>query len=90
MSIKVVIAMEIKDFDVWNGVFSNEHSQNARKEAGIDVEANQGLDNPNQVVLIGSAPSKETLMGFFSSPAQQKRMQNAGVQSKPTITFLKG
>ena len=90
MSIKVIISMEVEDFDVWNGVFSNEHSQNARKEVGIEVEANQDLDNPNQVVLIGCAPSKEGLMAFFSSSAQQKRMQNAGVQSKPDVTFLKG
>ena len=90
MSIKVVIFLEVKDFEVFSNTFNSDGARNARQEAGIEAEIHQGLDNPNQSVAIATAPSKEEFSAFFTSPAQQERMQSAGVQGPPIITFLKG
>ena len=90
MSIKVVIFLEVGDFEVFSNGFYSDAARNARQEAGIKAEVHQGLDNPNQAVAIATAPSKEEFSAFFASPAQQERMQSAGVQSPPVITFLKG
>ena len=90
MSIKVVIFLEVGDFEVFSNGFYSDAARNARQEAGIKAEVHQGLDNPNQAGAIATAPSKEEFSAFFASPAQQERMQSAGVQSPPVITFLKG
>ena len=90
MSIKVVIFLEVGDFEVFSNGFYSDAARNARQEAGIKAEVHQGLDNPNQAVAIATAPSKEEFSAFFASPAQQQRMQSAGVQGPPVITFLKG
>ena len=90
MSIIVVIFLEVGDFEVFSNGFYSDAARNARQEAGIKAEVHQGLDNPNQAVAIATAPSKEEFSAFFASPAQQERMQSAGVQSPPVITFLKG
>ena len=46
------------------------------------------IDNPTNVVVIGTAASKEAFLGFFSTPEQAERMKSEGVVSKPTVTFL--
>jgi len=88
MSIKVVISMEIADFDSLSSIFNSDEAKNARKEVGIIAELHKNLDNPNNIVIISTAPSKEAFGAFFSSPAQKQRMQNAGVVSSPIVTFL--
>ena len=89
MSVKVVVFLEVEDFEVFSNTFNSDGAKNARQEAGIEAVIYQGLDNPNQSVGIATAPSKEEFAAFFASPAQQERMQSAGVQGPPIITFLK-
>ena len=89
MSIRVIVSMDVDDYENWLAVFNSEGPMNARSEAGLTVEAHQNLDDPKNVVAIGTAPSKEVFLEFFTSPQQKERMQSAGVISQPTVTFLK-
>ena len=86
MSVKVVISMDIEDFDSWSAGFNagSEH----RKAAGIEAKAYKNLDNPNNGVVIGTVPSKEAFLAFFSTPEQAERMKSAGVVSQPVVTIL--
>jgi hypothetical protein len=88
MSIKVIVSMDVKDFDSFSKVFNSEGPKNARKEVGLIAEAHRNLDNPTNAVIIGTAPSKEAFLGFLTTPEQADRMKSAGVVSKPTVTFL--
>ena len=80
--------MNVDDYDNWSTIFNSEGPRNARSEAGLIVEGYRNLDNPKNVIVIGTAPSKEAFLEFFTSPQQKERMQSAGVISKPTVTFL--
>lgn len=86
MSVKVLLSLEVEDFNKMKSVF--DAAENARTEAGITAEAYRNMDVPNNVWIISTASSKEAFGAFFSSPAQKERMRNAGVISPPTITFL--
>tara|TARA_B100000676_G_C17987119_1_gene792608 strand:+ start:852 stop:1124 length:273 start_codon:yes stop_codon:yes gene_type:complete len=88
MSIRVIVSLEVKDYEDFSNLFNSEGPVTARKEAGIVAEAHKNLDSPTNAVVIGTATSKEDFLTFFSSAAQAERMQNAGVVSKPTVTFL--
>ncbi|MQF48769.1 hypothetical protein FIM08_02560 [SAR202 cluster bacterium AC-647-N09_OGT_505m] len=86
MSIKVIVSFEVEDFDTFKAGFDT--GENARTEAGIAAEAFKNMDAPSNVWVVGTAPSKETFISFFSAPTAQERMRNAGVISAPTITLL--
>ena len=86
MSIKVIVYFEVGDFDTFKSGFDADG--NARTGAGVNTEAFKNMDSPNNVWEIGTAPSKEAFTAFFSDPAAQERMRNAGVISPQTITFL--
>jgi len=86
MSIKILISFEVRDFSEMKSVF--DAAADARTEAGIVAEAYRNMDAPNNAWVIGTAPSKEAFTAFFSAPAAQERMRNAGVISPPTIIFL--
>tara|TARA_B100001013_G_C24443213_1_gene376589 strand:+ start:185 stop:457 length:273 start_codon:yes stop_codon:yes gene_type:complete len=88
MSIKVVVSMDVSDFDSFSSVFNSEGPKNARKEAGLIAEAYKNLDNPKNVVVIGAVSSKEAFLAFLTTPEQKQRMESAGVVSQPTVTFL--
>ena len=86
MSIKVIVSFDVEEFDTFKSGFDT--GGHARTEAGIIAEAFKNVDAPNNVWVIGTAPSKEAFTAFFSAPAAQERMRNAGVISPPTTTFL--
>jgi hypothetical protein len=86
MSVKIIVSMDIEDFDSWSAGFNA--GSDSRKEAGIEAEAYKNLDNPNNAVAIGTASSKEAFLAYFATPEQAERMQSAGVVSQPVITFL--
>ena len=88
MSVKVIISMDVDNYDNWLTIFNSEGPRNARSEAGLTVAGYRNQDDPNNVVVIGTAPSKEEFLEFFTSAKQKERMQSAGVISKPTIIFL--
>ncbi len=85
MSIKVIVSFQAEEFDTFKSRFDT--GGNAPTETGVTAEAFKNMDAPNNVWVIGTAPSKEAFAAFFSAPTAQERMRNAGVISAPTITF---
>ena len=88
MGIKVIVSMEVENFDSFSKAFNSEGPQTARKTAGIVAKAHKNLDSLTNAVVIGTVDSKEAFQAFFSSPEQADRMKTAGVVSKPAVTFL--
>lgn len=86
MNVTVVIFFKVQDLDKFKSVFAA--TEQFRSEAGIKADCYKNLGDPKGVVVIGTAPSKETFVSFISSPAQQERMKNAGVTEAPSVTFI--
>ena len=86
MSITIICSMQVEHFEDWKVGFDS-HAD-GRKEAGISVTAYQNLDDPNNAVGIGIAPSKEAWDAFFARPKIQQNMKNSGVIGQPEIKLL--
>ena len=65
MSIKVIVSFEVEEFDTFKSGFDT--GESARIEAGVSAEAFNNIDAPNNVWVIGAAPSKEAFTASFSS-----------------------
>ena len=88
MSITVVVRLKVEDYASFAASFANRES--ARVAAGLEVKAYRVMDDPNGVVVIGTAPSKEAFFAFMTSPEQQEALKTATVQGPPDLTFLEG
>ena len=86
MTITVLVSLNIADFGDWKVGFDANATD--REEAGIHATAYQNIDDPNNAIAIGTAPSKESFVSFFTRPQMQEIQKQAGVLSPPEITFL--
>ena len=86
MSVTVIVSLKVEDFDKWYAAFSS--TRDKREEAGIQAKGHQNIDDPNNAVAIGTAPSKEEFLGFFTTPEMQVIQKDAGVLGPPNVTFL--
>ena len=86
MSVTVIVSLTVADFDGWKTTFdAHEH---ARVEAGIHAKAYQNIDDDKNAIAVGSAPSKEAFVAFFTTPEMQEIQKHAGVVALPEIKFL--
>ena len=86
MSITVIISAQVSDFEQWKSKFDN--LEEKRLVAGISAMAYRKPDDPNASYVIGTAPSKEAFVEFFTSPERQAIQDSGVITSKPEITFL--
>ena len=86
MSVTVIVSLKVSDFDAWKATFDGHAS--AREAAGINASAYRNIDDEGNAVAIGTAPSKEAFIAFFSAPEMKDVQANAGVLGPPEITFL--
>jgi len=86
MSITVIISVQVTNFDDWQSKFDSIEA--SRIEAGINAAAYRDLDDPTQSYVIGTAPSKDIFLAFFSSPERQDIQASGVITSVPQITFL--
>ena len=86
MSITVVISAKVSDFDLWRCKFDGLEDQ--RIAAGINAKAYRNPDEPNTSYVIGTAPSKEIFIEFFTSPDRQAIQDSGVITSQPEIVFL--
>jgi hypothetical protein len=63
-------------------------SKRAAIDAGIKATAYRNLDDPTQSYVIGTTPSKDIFLAFFSSPERQDIQASGVITSVPQITFL--
>ena len=59
-----------------------------REKAGIQSKGHRNIDDPNNAVAIGTAPSKEEFLGIFATPEMQEIQKAAGVLGPPEVKFL--
>ena len=81
MSITVIISAQVTNFDDWK-------SQLDDIEADIKATAYRDLDDSTKSYVIGTAPSKDIFLAFFSSPKRQDIQDSGVITSAPQITFL--
>ena len=86
MSITVVISAQVSDFDLWRSKFDGLEDQ--RIAAGINAKAYRNPDEPNTSYVIGTAPSKNIFIDFFTSPDRQAIQDSGVITSQPEIVFL--
>ena len=86
MSVTIVISLNVADFDHWKAGF-DAHAED-RAEAGLNAVAHQNIDDPNNAIVIVTAPSKEAFLAFFTRPETQKMQKKAGVLGPPEIKFI--
>ena len=86
MSVTVIVSLKVADFDQWKATFDG-HAP-AREAAGINAAAHRNLDDEGNAVAIGTAPSKEAFIAFFTAPEMQQVQKEAGVMAPPEIKFL--
>ena len=86
MSVTVIVSLKVADFDDWKAAFDADVS--SRQAAGIDAKAYQNIDDPDNPIAIGTAPSKEAFIAFFTRPEMQQIQKDAGVLAPPDVTFL--
>ena len=84
----MVVKLKVEDYAKFEASFADRAS--ARVAAGLEVKAYRVMDDPNGVVAIGTAPSKEAFFAFMTSPEQQEALKTATVQGPPDLTFLEG
>ena len=88
MSVTVIVSLRVADFDNWKAEFDADVS--SRQAAGIDAKAYQNIDDPDNPIAIGTAPSKEAFIAFFTRPEMQQIQKDAGVLAPPDIPWLEG
>lgn len=86
MSITVIISVQVTNFDDWKSQFDGIEA--SRIEAGIKATAYRDLDDSTKSYVIGTAPSKDIFLAFFSSPERQDIQGSGVITSAPQITFL--
>ena len=52
-----------------------------------NAEVYRGADDPNNILVVLDAPSRDAVLGFVSDPSLKTTMDNIGVISKPTVVI---
>ena len=86
MSVTVIVSLKVAEFSKWKAGFDANAEE--RAEAGLNAVAHQNIDDPNNAIVIGTAPSKEAFLAFFTTPETQEIQKKAGVLGPPEIKFI--
>ena len=86
MSVTVIVSLKVAEFSKWKAGF-DAHAEE-RAEAGLTAVAHQNIDDQNNAIVIGTAPSKEAFLAFFTTPETQEIQKKAGVLGPPEIKFI--
>ena len=86
MSVTVIVSLKVAELSKWKAGF-DAHAEE-RAEAGLNAVAHQNIDDQNNAIVIGTAPSKEAFLAFFTTPETQEMQKKAGVLGPPEIKFI--
>ena len=86
MSVTVIVSLKVAEFSKWKAGF-DAHAEE-RAEAGLNAVAHQNIDDQNNAIVMGTAPSKEAFLAFFTTPETQEMQKKAGVLGPPEIKFI--
>ena len=86
MATTVSVAHKVRDYDVWRPGF-DAHAP-VREQHGLSNErVYRGADDPNDILVVLDAPSREDVLGFIADPSLQSVMDSIGVISEPTVVI---
>ena len=85
--VTVIISHEVKNYSNWRIVF-DEDEVNRSKAGFKSTGVYQSVGNPNNITIIGEAPSVEAINGFMTNPALKAAMEKGGVLSMPDVKIL--
>ena len=83
----VIVTHEVKNYSDWKKVYDEDEVN--RLKAGFKITGlYRSVDNPNNITIIGEAPSVEAINGFMSNPALKAAMEKGGVIGMPDVKIL--
>ncbi len=86
MATTVTVAHKVRDYDAWRSGFDGHES--TRAQHGLTVTGvYRSADDPNSLLIVLEAPSKEAILGFVSDPSLKAVMEKGGVISEPTVVI---
>lgn len=84
----VILSHQVADYASWKPHYDGDSLR--RKNAGIkDVFCGQKSDDPNLVYMIWETENPESVDQMLGDPDLAKKMQEAGVISKPEVVVVK-
>ena len=84
--VNAMTRFKVKDYAAWKSVF--DENEDFRKSAGsASSKVFRSVDDPNDLVILMQWDSIENGKKFASSDDLKKKMQQAGVISKPEFYF---
>lgn len=86
---RIMVAHHVKDFDAWLKVYDAEGKAARASNGMVDRAMARGVDDPNMVYLVFAITDMEKAKARGNSPEMKKIMEEAGVDSKPTITMYR-
>ena len=84
----MLVRHKVADSAKWKPVYDAHLS--ARQNAGLKEEhLFHNADNPNEVLLLFSVEDVDKAKAFAASDDLRQAMENAGINDKPDVYFLK-
>jgi len=83
----VLVRHKVADFAKWKAVYDT-HAPVRQSAKLKQVHLLQGIDDPNEVVMLFAAEDLAAARAFASSPNLKETMEKAGVVDRPTVLFL--
>lgn len=83
----MMVQSTVKDFDKWYTAF-NSHDSVRNANGLLEAAVGRGLDNDKFVVVLAEAADIQKAKDFSVSPGLKQRMNEAGVNSVPVISFF--
>jgi hypothetical protein len=86
MATTVTVAHKVRDYDVWRAGFDGHAA--VRDQHGLtNAQVYRGADDPNNILVVLDAPSREAVLGFIADPSLKTTMDNIGVISEPAVVI---
>ena len=84
----LIVHHTVRDYDAWKPVF-DEHESVRVKHGCEGHTVYRDADNPNDVTVITSWPSREQAEAFAHDPSLREAMQRGGVIGEPhRVSFI--
>jgi quinol monooxygenase YgiN len=82
----IILQHFVRDFDTWKPAF-DEHESVRAKHGCLGHTVYRSEDDPNDVTVITSWPSRERAEEFLQDPSLREAMERGGVVSEPRVTW---
>jgi hypothetical protein len=83
----IIVEHKVRGFDAWKPVF-DEHGEVRRRFDATGHTLYRDVDDPNQITVATSFPSREQGQAFAADPSLREAMERGGVIGEPRITWV--